>query len=410
VAGGRGVGRTIVRTAAALDAVALGVFAARRVALLAAASLEPRALVPPPEPPSMALLVPLRNEEAVLPRLLAALGRLEYPDGRLHVVLVDDGSEDASAAVVERWVDAWDHARLVRLPAARGKPAALNEALAAAPETELVAVCDADLKPEPQALLRLAEGFGDPEVGAVAGLRWPENGSEALVARYAAMESWVHQLVTSAGKDRLALDPPVLGFGAYRRAALEEIGRFRTDVRAEDVDSTIALSRRGWRTRFAPAAVAGNLVAASFRDYWRQHLRWSSTLLEAAVRPPAPKRRVRALPPLLRVEQALMSAGYVDRPALAAAVGLTLAGRLPRWIAPAYLGIAAVDAVAALRLAGCGRAEGVRYALALTFFFPVDVVASATAVAVHEVRAPAGWQHGARQAAAPGAQGGPSTA
>src|SRR5262249_51234219 len=130
---------------------------------------------------------------------------------------------------------------------------------------------------------RMAEVFSDPSVGAVAGYLVPANADVTPIAHYAAMETWVHQLVTSAGKDRLDLNPPILGGAcAYRRSALVQIGGFRPGAPGEDVKSTVALTRAGWRTRFVPDASADNNVVHAWRDYWRQHIRWARSLFDSA--------------------------------------------------------------------------------------------------------------------------------
>src|SRR5579862_5671658 len=109
---------------------ALLVFAARR-ALLAAAALAPRRPSPPLDRlPSVALVVPARNEAASLPRLLAALDRLDYPE--LSIVFADDGSTDDTPALLAAWADGRERTTILTLPS-RGQAAALNSAVAAAP-------------------------------------------------------------------------------------------------------------------------------------------------------------------------------------------------------------------------------------------------------------------------------------
>src|SRR3954453_18330651 len=127
--------------AAAVAGAALFVFGARR-ALLAAAALAPaRPLPPHGSTPRVAFVVPARNEEASLARLLAALDALDYPG--LTVVAVDDGSTDGPHRMLAAWGAGRPLAIHVTLPLL-GKAAALNAGLSAAPSSEVVVVCDAD--------------------------------------------------------------------------------------------------------------------------------------------------------------------------------------------------------------------------------------------------------------------------
>jgi cellulose synthase/poly-beta-1,6-N-acetylglucosamine synthase-like glycosyltransferase len=322
----------------------------------------------------------------MIDRLLEALDEVDYPRDRLFTVLVDDGSDDATWRKIESWASGRARVRAIRLPKPAGKPRALNEGIAAAPPSDLVVVCDADLRPRPDFLRRLAAPFGDPTVAATAGYRRPENADKTAISRYAAVEAWTHQLVTSAGKDRLDLNPPLLAFCAYRRRALEELGWFRTDAHGEDAESTVALTRAGWRTRFVPEAVADNLVADRWRDYWRQHLRWSSSLFEA----PHGRRQRPRTSPARRIEIWLMSAGYADRIALLAAVPLAAVGALPLWIVPAYLGVTAVEVVVAIGRGGAGRRTPL-FLLSTATLFLLDIVASFAAFASHPWRRGRGW-------------------
>jgi cellulose synthase/poly-beta-1,6-N-acetylglucosamine synthase-like glycosyltransferase len=377
---------SLLTAGAVASACVLALFAGRRLLLLVAAVLPRRLLASAAELPTLTLIVPARNEASVLDRVFTALSRLEYEEERLFTVLVDDGSDDGTAERLRAWAEGRPRTVALSLPRPSGKPRALNEGLAAAPPSELIAVCDADLRPVPEALRLLAEPFADETVGSTQGYRRPNNARSSPVSRYAAVETWVHQLVTSAGKDRLDLNPPTLGFGAYRRRALEEVGWFRVDAYGEDVDTAVALTRAGWRTRFVPDAVAGDHVAESWAHYWRQHLRWTDAMLDAG------RRRERGRVPLARrIEALFLSAGYADRVALLAAAALAVAGYLPLWLPPAYLGIAGLEVVAAVTKAGAAR-HLPGFMLATATFFALDVVASLAAVVLHRWHGRLGWQ------------------
>lgn len=241
-------------------------------------------------------------------------------------------------------------------------------------------VCDADLRPEPASVQRLASALADPEVGAAAALLRPENGAGGLVARYSALDYLVSQGLTSAAKDRLALDPPTLGAAAFRRAALKAIGGFRA-AGGEDVDAALALARAGWRTRLVPEARVGMIVAATVPDYWRQHIRWARGTFDAGRRRSWTRR-----PSLVRhAERWAVVAGYSDRVAFLVTAVLALVGKVPAWAPAAYLAIAGAGVVAAVLRAGQLR-ELPRYGLAAAIVFPLDVAASVAALAAHTVR------------------------
>ncbi len=379
----------VVTGVGVVAAAILGCFGARRVALLVAALLPPRSRTGgAAELPSVVIVVPAHNEDSTIDDTLGAVARLDYPPARLFVVLVNDGSEDGTGRRLAEWAAGRPRSLAVDLPRRAGKAQALNAGILAAPASELVVVCDADLQPRPDFVRRLGETFSDDSVGAAAGYLLPVNARTSPIARYAAVESWVHQLVTSAAKDRLDLNPPTHGASAYRREALEQLGRFSSGP-GEDIRMTVALTRAGWRTRFVPEAVAENRVVEGWADYWRQHVRWARNLTAAARAPQ--KFPAEGVGLARRLETRMVSLGYADRLALVAVIVLAGLGRLPAWVPVAYVGVILVQVGVALARAGV--AGQMPFFLFWTVgLFALDVAASAAATAAHVGRRPRTWQ------------------
>lgn len=320
------------------------------------------------QPTVLAVLV-ARNEQRGVARALEALDRTDYPRSRLRVVLVDDGSTDATPDIFRTYAKTRHHVHVIRRRGGPNKAAALNTAIAASPPCELVVVCDADQAPAQDCFRRLAGAFTEAQVAAAAAFLRPVNAEATMIARYTAVETWVHQLVTSAAKDRLALDPPMLGGGSmYRRKALDHIGGFPEHAYAEDLGSSLLLVRAGWRTRFVPAALVDNFVAADWRDYWDQHVRWTRSVYQAA----EPSMNSNYMSARARVEQALQTTGYIDRIVLGGAVMLAASGRMRRAFPAGYLAIAAAEVVLGTVKAGAARRLP-RFLLATAVVFPLDV-------------------------------------
>jgi dolichol-phosphate mannosyltransferase len=114
------------------------------------------------------VVLPAYNEEAALPPLLDSLARLReerLPD--LHVLVVDDGSKDATAAVVRGRITPGDWLRLVPHPHNMGLSQAIQTGFEAALEgaqpDDLLITMDADNTHPPDLipgmLAKLAEGY-----------------------------------------------------------------------------------------------------------------------------------------------------------------------------------------------------------------------------------------------------------
>jgi GT2 family glycosyltransferase len=370
----------------------VGLLCVRRAVLLAGALLPGRRLGDVEEEPSVALLVAAHDEAPSLGRLLATIERLDWPRNRLHVVLADDGSTDGTWEHMQSWAEANEGARALRLDRV-GKSQALNAALTAAPAAEIVVAVDADLRLAPDYLRRLVPAFRDPEVAAASAFVAPADPDASLVARYAALETWVHQLVTAAGKDRLALNPPTFAGSAYRRSALEEVGGFPPATAGDDVGASAALTRAGWRTCFVRRARADHLLAHGVADYWRQHLRWGRNVFEAGR---AGARSGSAAGRPRRVELGLAAVGYGDRIAFAGALVLAATRRLSPAVPAAYAGLRALESVVAVVKAGHGRRLPA-YLAAAALVLPLDLAASIAAAVVLRSRSSPAWRRSDRR-------------
>lgn len=102
--------------------------------------------------PTVALVIPVFNEEAVLPELFARLSAMfaaESPNA-WQAVLVDDGSRDRSAELIRAQAARDPRFRLVELTRNFGFQSALSAGLAAAAEADAVVTMDADLQDPPE--------------------------------------------------------------------------------------------------------------------------------------------------------------------------------------------------------------------------------------------------------------------
>lgn len=157
--------------------------------LVAARRLE--AAADPSSLPVVSILVPARNEEANLRTLLPALLRLDYP--KLEILVLDDGSDDDTAAVVQEHAST-PGARLRLLPGRPPPPGWMGKSwachqLAAAASGEVLVFCDADVVPLPAALDRTIGAMQSTGAGAATVIPrhqlegWMESAVVPLVAQ-----------------------------------------------------------------------------------------------------------------------------------------------------------------------------------------------------------------------------------
>ena len=249
--------------------VVLFAFARRHVRLSRTRELDGR-FAPP-----VSFVVPAFNEAVGIERAVRSLASSDYPE--LEIVVVDDGSTDGTAELVEGL--ALSSVRLIR-QANAGKPAALNRGIEAA-RHDVIVMVDADTIFEPDTLKRLVQPLKEDGVGAVSG-------NTKVGNRRRLLGRWQHiEYVMGFNLDRRLYDvlqcmPTVPGaIGAFRRSALAQVGGISGATLAEDTDLTLALGRAGWRVAYVEDARAWTEAPTTLRALWRQRFRWSYGTLQA---------------------------------------------------------------------------------------------------------------------------------
>lgn len=232
-----------------------------------------------PQPAAQRLvtvLIPAHNEEKVIAASIERVLASDY--AAMEVIVIDDGSKDATSAVVRgRFAD--NPVVTLLTIANGGKAAALNRGLALAKGDVIVAL-DADTQFERTTIGRLARWFEDPAVGAVAGNAKVGNRIN-LVTRWQALEYVTAQNLERRALAALGAVTVVPGaVGAWRRRALESLGGYPTDTLAEDQDLTIAFGRAGFKVIFDSTAIAWTEAPDSFAGLAKQRFRWAFGTLQ----------------------------------------------------------------------------------------------------------------------------------
>ena len=120
-------------------------------------------------PPEISLVIPVYNEEENLPVLHAEVQQAMEGIGRpWEVIYVDDGSTDASPAILSGLAGQDSHVRILRQRRNHGQSAALDAGFRFA-RGGIVVTLDADLQNDPADIPRLLERIGDYDV--VSGVR-----------------------------------------------------------------------------------------------------------------------------------------------------------------------------------------------------------------------------------------------
>jgi cellulose synthase/poly-beta-1,6-N-acetylglucosamine synthase-like glycosyltransferase len=226
--------------------------------------------------PRFTILVPLYREAAVLPGLVAALDRLDYPKTKLDVKLLleEDDSETRDAL---RAISLGPHFRRVIVPASepRTKPKACNYGLLHA-RGDYVVIFDAEDLPDPDQLKKVVVAFrkATPDVVCIQAKLNYWNADQNLLTRWFTSEYSMWFDLFLPGLDATGAPIPLGGTSThFRLDKLLELGAWDPFNVTEDADVGIRLTRAGYRTAMVDSVT---LEEANSRVYnWiRQRSRW----------------------------------------------------------------------------------------------------------------------------------------
>jgi hopene-associated glycosyltransferase HpnB len=249
----------------------------------------------PAATPPIAVVVPARDEAAVIAASLRSLLAQEYA-GSLRIVLVDDGSRDGTGAIARAIGDP----RLIVLTGSArpagwsGKLWAVAQGLGETGEAEFVLLTDADILHDPRhiaALVRQAESGGFDMVSEMVALACDSWAERALVPAFVFFFQLLYPFAWVNDPLR-ATAAAAGGTILIRRRALERIGGIAA-VRGALIDDVAlaAAVKRGGRIWLGHSVLARSVRPyPTFGDIWRMvartayvQLRFSPLLLVGTI-------------------------------------------------------------------------------------------------------------------------------
>ena len=233
-----------------------------------------RGLAPGPRDiqPALTVLIAAYNEAKVIAATIQSVLATDYR-GPIELIVVNDGSHDATAQIVGELAAQDPRIRLIDQPNS-GKAGALANGFAHA-RFGFVVLLDADTQFRHDTLRRLVQPFRDERVGAVSGHARVGN-LRTFIARCQDLE-----YICGFNLDRRAyaqwncITVAPGAISAIRLEAYHEVGGLSLDTLAEDTDLTLALHRSKWRVAYAPSAVAYTEAPETLATLAKQRFRWA---------------------------------------------------------------------------------------------------------------------------------------
>jgi glycosyltransferase involved in cell wall biosynthesis len=297
---------------------------------------------PTMEAAGVSFVVPVRNGASLIRDTLESI--VAQADGRpLEIIIVDDGSVDGSAELVELLASMMP-IRLVRRHGS-GAAAAINAGVRSA-RYPIICQVDQDVRLQADWMRTLAAELDDPTVAAAQGY-FATDPQSSVCARVMGLD--LEQRYAAIGRDT---DHVCTGNSAYRAEALHSVGLFdETLGYGYDNDMSYRLRAAGYRLSFCPAARSVHRWREGLVGYLRQQYGFGYGRIDLVAKYPRRLTGDRVSPPAMMIHPVVMIV------AVAAFIGAALSalgGRSPGILASA--GVTLVAALAIERVWAGGRA------------------------------------------------------
>lgn len=227
---------------------------------------------------SISVIVPFRNEEKALPRLIAGLKAQSHAS--FEVVFVNDHSEDGGEAVLEELLkNASFPFQIHSLDGAVGKKAAIDQGIQLATH-HLILTTDADCFAGPNWLKDMSKPFHEPSLQMLVG-------PVVLIADsfWQKMQSIEFSSLIGIGGAFLRMKTPIMANGAnlaYRKSAFEQVGGFKGIDETPSGDDELLMNKvnkafpKGIQFQKSNAALVKSSAVAGWASFKQQRLRWAS--------------------------------------------------------------------------------------------------------------------------------------
>ncbi len=199
--------------------------------------------------PTVSVVIAAHNEQRHIQEKLDCLAQQDYPEGKIQIVVVSDGSNDNTVGVLESAQSAMPNLEYTHYSPAAGKPSALNRAMTLA-TGEVLVFMDARQLVSNNAVKVLVERLNQANVGAVSGELVLADGDgieSSNVGLYWRYERWIRM-----NESKLFSTTGATGALYAIRAA--DFTPHASDVLLDDFNTPVSILRSGLRTVLEPEA------------------------------------------------------------------------------------------------------------------------------------------------------------
>jgi cellulose synthase/poly-beta-1,6-N-acetylglucosamine synthase-like glycosyltransferase len=228
--------------------------------------------------PSCSILIPAHNEEKVIAATIESMLKLEYPKDKLQIIVINDGSKDATKSIIEQYAVKDARVQLFDIPkgeGGKGKSRTLNLGIKQA-KGDVIAIYDADNTPDKDSLRYLvAQLLLHKELGAVIGKFRTVNKNATLLTRFINIETLSFQSMLQAGRWQMhgISTLPGTNFVMWHHI-IKKLGGWDEEALTEDSELSIRIYEEGYKIKFIPYAITYEQEPQLWGTWIKQRMRW----------------------------------------------------------------------------------------------------------------------------------------
>jgi cellulose synthase/poly-beta-1,6-N-acetylglucosamine synthase-like glycosyltransferase len=228
--------------------------------------------------PSCSILIPAHNEEKVIAATIESMLKLEYPKDKLNIIVINDGSKDATKNIIEQYALKDSRVQLFDIPkgeGGKGKSRTLNLGIKQA-KGDVIAIYDADNTPDKDSLRYLvAQLLLHKDLGAVIGKFRTVNKNATLLTRFINIETLSFQSMLQAGRWQMhgISTLPGTNFVMWHHL-IKKLGGWDEEALTEDSELSIRIYEEGYKIKFIPYALTYEQEPQQWSTWIKQRMRW----------------------------------------------------------------------------------------------------------------------------------------